>query len=431
MTVQPSSSFKSGALAIIMGGGAGTRLFPLTKERAKPAVPLGGKYRLVDIPISNCLNSGLRGIYILTQFNSQSLHRHINESYKFDDFTPSFVEILAAQQTPEGARWYQGTADAVRQNMRYFLEHPCKYFVILSGDQLYRMDYREMLKQHIDSEADLTIGTIPVEREAAKEFGIMLTDSDLRISKFVEKPKDDAVLDTLRIPASLLKGMGRAEGEELFQASMGIYIFNREALISSLDNDLVDFGKNIIPAAISQRKVVAHIFQGYWEDIGTIRAFFEANLEMADANPKYSFYSPEAPVYTLPLCLPASVVESAKASRAMISDGCILGAVTLDRVILGIRSIVGTGTSLKNTVMMGADLYEQHPDKRRPGIPPIGVGSDCVIAGALIDKNARIGNGVVISEKTDAEDFDGEGYYIRDGIVVVPKNSVIPDGTRI
>jgi glucose-1-phosphate adenylyltransferase len=429
MTVQPSSSFKSNTLAVIMGGGAGTRLFPLTKERSKPAVPLGGKYRLVDIPISNCLNSGLRGIYILTQFNSASLHSHINESYKFDNFTPSFVEILAAQQTPEGAKWYQGTADAVRQNMRYFLEHPCKYFIILSGDQLYRMDYREMLRQHIDSGADLTIGTIPVERNAASEFGIMLTDEELRIRKFVEKPSDAAALDALRIPPALLTRMGRPDGVELFQASMGIYIFNRAALVAALDNDLVDFGKNIIPAAISQSKVMAHIFQGYWEDIGTIRAFFEANLDMADAKPKYSFYDPSAPVYTLPLCLPASVIEGVKGSRAMIADGCILGSVTLDRCVLGIRSIVGSGSSLKNTVMMGADLYEL--DDKAAGVPPIGVGRDCVIEGAIIDKNARIGNGVVISPKNGAENLDAEGYYIRDGIVVVPKNSVIPDGTRI
>jgi glucose-1-phosphate adenylyltransferase len=431
MTVQPSSSFKSDTLAIIMGGGAGTRLFPLTKERSKPAVPLGGKYRLVDIPISNCLNSSLRGIYILTQFNSASLHSHINESYKFDNFTPSFVEILAAQQTPEGARWYQGTADAVRQNMRYFLEHRCKYFIILSGDQLYRMDYREMIRQHIDSGADLTIGTIPVERKAVPGFGIMATDSERRITRFVEKPKDPAVIDSLRIPGELLGQIGHSPEEELFQASMGIYVFNREALISSLDNDLVDFGKNIIPAAIEHRKVMAHIFEGYWEDIGTIRSFFDANLEMADRNPKFSFYVAGAPVYSQPLCLPASVIEGAHLKRAMISDGCVLGDATLERCVLGIRSIVGSGSTMKNTVMMGADLYESPKDERPAGVPPIGVGANCSIEGAIIDKNARIGTGVVITSKSESENFDGDGYYIRDGIVVVPKNSVIPDGTRI
>jgi glucose-1-phosphate adenylyltransferase len=431
MTVQPSSSFKSSTLAIIMGGGAGTRLFPLTKERSKPAVPLGGKYRLVDIPISNCLNSGLRGIYILTQFNSQSLHSHINDTYKFDHFTPSFVEILAAQQTPEGARWYQGTADAVRQNLRYFLEHPCKYFIILSGDQLYSMDYRQMLNQHIESQADITIGTIPVEREPATGFGIMLTDAERRIRKFVEKPKDAAVLDTLRVPADLLREIGRPADAELYQASMGIYIFNREVLVSCLDNDLVDFGKNIIPAAIGQHKVMAHIFQGYWEDIGTIDAFFHANLEMADPKPRFSFYAPGATVYSVPLCLPASNIGSAKLDRAVISDGCILGDVELERCVIGTRSIIQSGSRLRNVVMMGADLYESDNLRPVPGVPPMGVGCDCRIEDAIIDKNARIGNGVEISSKRTAANHDGEGYYIRDGIVVVPKNSVIPDGTRI
>ena len=431
MTVQPSSSFKSSTLAIIMGGGAGSRLFPLTKERSKPAVPLGGKYRLVDIPISNCLNSGLRGIYILTQFNSQSLHSHINETYKFDHFTPSFVEILAAQQTPEGAKWYQGTADAVRQNMRYFLEHPCKYFIILSGDQLYSMDYREMLNQHIETKADISIGTIPVERDLASGFGIMLTDDERRIRKFVEKPKDATALDPLRIPEGLLKEIGRPADAELYQASMGIYIFNREVLLSCLENDMVDFGKNIIPAAIGQHKVMAHIFQGYWEDIGTIDAFFHANLEMADPKPRFTFYSAGSTVYTVPLCLPASMIGSAKLDRAVISDGCIIGDVELERCVIGTRSIIQSGCRMKNVVMMGADLYES--DNLRPvsGVPPMGLGRDCRIEDAIIDKNARIGNGVVITSKKTSPNQDGEGFYIRDGIVVVPKNSVIPDGTHI
>lgn len=415
-----------------MGGGAGTRLFPLTKERAKPAVPLGGKYRLVDIPISNCLNSGLRGIYILTQFNSTSLHRHINSSYKFDDFTPSFVEILAAQQTPEGSRWYQGTADAVRQNMRYFLEHPYEYYVILSGDQLYRMDYRSMLRQHVETGADLTIATIPVARQAATGFGIMLTDENRRIERFVEKPKDPEMLDALRIPADLLRNIGQPVDADLYQASMGIYIFKRSVLESCLDNDYVDFGKNIIPAAINQYKVMAYIFQGYWEDIGTISAFYEANLNLADANPQYSFYVPGSPVFTQPLFLPASVVSSAKVSRAIISDGCIIADDTnLERCVLGIRSIIQAGSTLKNTIMMGADYYESEVHKPVAGVPSIGIGRNCVINGAIIDKNARIGNNVVISPEGKSQDLDGDGYYIRDGIVVVPKNSVIKDGTWI
>lgn len=414
-----------------MGGGAGTRLFPLTQERAKPAVPLGGKYRLVDIPISNCLNSGLRGIYILTQFNSTSLHRHINASYKFDDFTPSFVEILAAQQTPEGSRWYQGTADAVRQNMRYFLERPYQYFIILSGDQLYRMDYRDMLRQHVESHADLTIATIPVNREAATGFGLMLTDDDRRIKQFVEKPKDPALLDSLRIPPDLLTRIGHPADADLYQASMGIYIFNRSVLEHCLDNDLVDFGKNIIPEAINSHKVMAFIFQGYWEDIGTIRAFFEANLNLADPKPQYTFYAPGAPVFTHPGFLPASVISACRADRAMISDGCIIGDATLERCVLGIRSVIRGGSTLKNTIMMGADYYESEAPAPPPGAPPIGVGHGCAINGAIIDKNARIGDNVVISPEGKSQDAEGPGYYIRDGIVVVPKNSVIPDGTWI
>lgn len=421
----------SKTLAIIMGGGAGTRLFPLTKERSKPAVPLGGKYRLVDIPISNCLNSGLRGIYILTQFNSTSLHRHINSSYKFDDFTPSFVEILAAQQTPEGSRWYQGTADAVRQNMRYFLEHPYEYYVILSGDQLYRMDYRDMLRQHVETGADLTIATIPVARQPATGFGIMLTDENRRIERFVEKPKDPDVLDGLRVPPDLLKNIGQPAEADLYQASMGIYIFKRSVLEACLDNDYVDFGKNIIPAAISQYKVMAYIFQGYWEDIGTIDAFFEANLNLVDANPPYSFFVPGSPVFTQPLFLPASTINSAKVTNAMISDGCIIGDATIERCILGIRSIIQSGSTLKNTIMMGADFYEAEVHKPDAGVPAIGIGRDCVINGAIIDKNARIGSHVVISPEGKSQDLDGDGYYIRDGIVVVPKNSVIKDGTWI
>src|SRR5947199_1698758 len=264
-------------LAIIMGGGAGTRLFPLTKDRAKPAVPLGGKYRLVDIPISNCLNSGLRSIYLLTQFNTMSLHRHIQASYKFDNFSRSFVDILAAQQTPEGSQWYQGTADAVRQNMRYFLERPFEFYLILSGDQLYRMDFRALLHQHIRSGAEITLATKPVPRDQAPDFGIMLSGLDRRIKRFVEKPKEDTILDGLKLDSELLASIGSRAEEELFQASLGIYIFNRNVLIECLNNDLFDFGKHVIPAAIQARNVRAYIFDGYWEDIGTIRAFYEAN----------------------------------------------------------------------------------------------------------------------------------------------------------
>ncbi len=418
-------------LAVIMGGGAGTRLFPLTKERAKPAVPLGGKYRLVDIPISNCLNSGIRSIYILTQFNSTSLHRHINASYKFDNFTPSFAEILAAQQTPQSSKWYQGTADAVRQNLRYFLEQPYEYFIILSGDQLYRMDYRTILRQHMESGAQITIATTPVSRESASGFGIMHTDDKRRISRFVEKPKDPAILDTLKIPSDLLQTIGYTKNAELFQASMGIYVFNRSVLCECLDNELEDFGKNIIPNAIQNYAVNAYIFQGYWEDIGTIDAFFEANLKLTDESPPYSFYEVGAPIYTHPRFLPASVIRATSVDRAIISDGCMIEQSTIERCVIGIRSIIEPGSTIRNSILMGADYYEADLPSSSGELPPIGIGRGCTIDHAIIDKNARIGEGVVITPHTKSPDYDGEGFYVRDGIVVVPKNSVIPSGTRI
>ncbi len=418
-------------LAIIMGGGAGTRLFPLTKDRAKPAVPIGGKYRLVDVPISNCLNSGIRGIYVLTQFNSTSLHRHINASYKFDNFSPSFVEILAAQQTPEGSTWYQGTADAVRQNLRTFMDGNYDYFIILSGDQLYRMDYRDVLQQHIAGGADITIACIPVNREAAMGFGIMETDSAQRITRFVEKPKDPALLDELRMKPQVLWELHEPENQDLYLANMGIYIFNRQVLAECLDNTMDDFGKNIIPGTIGSRNVQAYVFRGYWEDIGTIRSFFDANLNLCDPAPVYNFYAPGAPIYTQSRFLPASVIEETVVSRAMISDGCQIHSARLERCILGIRSMIKPGTRLKNTIVMGADYYESDKGGTPWGEISIGIGRDCTIEDAIIDKNARIGDGVVITPHNKDANSDGDGYYIRDGIVVIPKNAVIPSGTRI
>ncbi len=407
-----------------MGGGAGTRLFPLTKDRAKPAVPLGGKYRIVDIPISNCLNSGLRSIYVLTQFNSMSLHRHIQASYKFDNFSRSFIDILAAQQTPEGSQWYQGTADAVRQNMRYFLERSFDYYLILSGDQLYRMDFRTLLHQHIQSGADITLATKPIRRQQVAEFGIMQSGVDRRISRFVEKPKDDSVLEEMKMSRELLRAVGSSEDEELFQASMGIYVFNREVLVKCLDNELEDFGKHIIPRSIQDRHVSAFIFQGYWEDVGTIRAFYEANLDLTDLVPEYSFFDTEAPIYTHPRFLPGSKVNGATLRQAIISDGCIISDAHIERSVIGIRSISAT---IRNSVVMGADYFEQD----RPGaadVPPIGVGRNCVIDRAIIDKNARIADGVVITPEGKAANSDADNYFIRDGIVIVPKNAVIPTG---
>ena len=414
-------------LAIVMGGGAGTRLFPLTKDRSKPAVPLGGKYRIVDIPISNCLNSGLRSIYVLTQFNSMSLHRHIQASYKFDNFSRSFVEILAAQQTPASSKWYQGTADAVRQNMRYFLERPFDYYLILSGDQLYRMDFRVLLHQHIQSGADISLATKPVQRGQVSEFGIMESGVDLRITRFIEKPKDEPNLSEFKMSPELLAAVGFDREAELFQASMGIYIFNRDVLVSCLDNQLVDFGKHVIPQSIQDRNVNAFIFKGYWEDIGTIRAFYEANLDLTNIVPEYSFFDAEWPVYTHPRFLPGSKINGATLRQAIISDGCIITDAHIERSVLGIRSIIQSGATIRNSIIMGADHFEQdRPANADP--PPIGIGRNCVIDRAIIDKNARIADGVVITPEGKAANLDAENFFIRDGIVVVPKNAVIPAG---
>jgi glucose-1-phosphate adenylyltransferase len=414
-------------LAIIMGGGAGTRLFPLTKDRAKPAVPLGGKYRIVDIPISNCLNSGLRSIYVLTQFNSMSLHRHIQASYKFDNFSRSFIDILAAQQTPEGSQWYQGTADAVRQNMRYFLEHSFDYYLILSGDQLYRMDFRALLHQHIRSGADITLATKAIERSQVSEFGIMQSDAHRRVTKFVEKPNDEAVLNEFKMGPELLASIDAAEDAELFQASMGIYVFNRDMLVECLKNNLADFGKHIIPASIGHRQVSGYIFNGYWEDIGTIRAFYEANLDLTELLPQYSFFEASSPIFTHPRFLPGSKINGATFRQAIIADGCIISDAHIERSVIGVRSIIESGATIRNSIVMGADYYETDPPTD-PRQPKIGIGRNCVIDRAIIDKNARIADGVVITPEGKPADLDAGNYFIRDGIVVVPKNAVIPAG---
>ena len=418
-------------LAIIMGGGAGTRLFPLTKERAKPAVPLAGKYRLVDVPISNCLNSGFRQIYVLTQFNTESLHRHINDSYKFDNFTNSFVEILAAEQTPEDNRWYQGTADAVRQNLRYFLARPYEHYLILSGDQLYRMDYRDLLQEHVRSGAEITLATTPVNREAASSFGIMQSDVERRIFRFEEKPKDPKLLDELRIPPDLLNGLGRPADAELYQGSMGIYVFNRQTLIDALDNSYDDFGKHIIPASLKKHKVFAYIFPGYWEDIGTVRAFFEAHLALTDTVPAYNFSDHLNPIYTRPLILPVSKINGTQVHSAIIADGCIITDAILERAVIGLRSVIATGSTIRNSVLMGAYFYQDEDPQPKPDLPPLGIGRNCVIEEAIIDKNVRIGDGVVITPKGKPRNVDGDNYYIRDGVVVVPRGAVIPAGTFI
>src|SRR5262245_54538319 len=422
---------KDKTLAIVMGGGSDTRLFPLTEKRAKPAVPLGAKYRLVDIPISNCINSGFRQVYVLTQFNTESLHRHIAGTYKFDIFTESFVEILAARQTCAGARWYQGTADAVRQNLPYFLERPYEHYLILSSDQLYRMDYGDLLRAHVQSGADVTLSTTLVDRQTASSFGILQSDARQHILRFEEKPTHSKLLDELRISPDLLNELGRPAGIELYQGSMGVYVFDRRVLIDALANDACDFGKHIIPALLQKHKVCCYIFQEYWEDIGTVRAFFEANLALTDPVPAFSFFDPIHPIYTQQRLLPATKVSGTQAERAIIADGCAITDAKIDRAVIGIRSVIESGTTIRNSVLMGADFYQDEIPEPEPGAPRLGIGRGCHIEGAIIDKNARIGERVVITPNGKSTNADGQNYYIREGVVVVPKSAVIRAGTRI
>ena len=417
-----------------MGGGRGKRLFPLTKERAKPAVPLAGKYRLVDIPISNCINSGFRRIYVLTQFNSTSLHRHITGTYKFDLFSSGFVEMLAAQQTLTDTSWYEGTADAVRKNLTHFLNHNFDYLLILSGDQLYRMDFRRVIAQHAETGADITVATIPVGRSEAQSLGIMQISEDGRINRFAEKPTDPAALDSLRLKPEWHSKFGVTEGRESFLASMGIYVFNRSLIQDLLNNSLSDFGKNVIPEAINSRRVFSYIFQGYWEDIGTIRSFFEANLDLASELPRFNFFDMNAPIFSRPRYLPSSKINGAIIDHALLADGCIINRARLTNSIVGLRTIVGDGSELNRVITLGSDYYEpkESVDKfEREGKPRIGIGTHCKIENAIIDKNARIGNNVVISPAGKPDKVDHELYYIRDGIVIIPKNAVIPHGTVI
>jgi glucose-1-phosphate adenylyltransferase len=427
-------STTSNVLSVIMGGGQGTRLFPLTKERAKPAVPLAGKYRLVDIPISNCINSGLRRIYLLTQFNSASLHRHISQSYKFDHFSGGFVEILAAEQTYADTSWYQGTADAVRKNLIHFLNHEWDYLLILSGDQLYRMDFRRIVAQHAETGADITVATIPVRRGEAQSLGIMQVDAERRITRFEEKPKDRAVQDSLKLPPEWYDPLGIQGEGEFFLASMGIYVFTRDIVRRLLDNTLADFGKHIIPQAIKTLRVFSHVFQGYWEDIGTIRAFFEANLDVTSELPRFNFFDMAAPIFSRPRFLPGSKINGAQIDHAVISDGCILNRAVITHSIIGLRSVVGVGTVLNRTILLGSDYYESMEsieEHEKAGKPRIGIGANCRIENTIVDKNARIGNNVIISPAGKPDKVDHPNYYIRDGIVIIPKNGAIPHGMVI
>ncbi len=421
-------------LALVMGGGRGTRLFPLTSERSKPAVPLAGKFRLVDIPISNCLNSDINRIFLLTQFQTASLHRHITSTYKFDQFGNGFVDILSAEQTERGSDWYQGTADAVRRNLIHLRSFPHDLVLILSGDQLYRMDFREIIAQHILTNADVTIAAIPFPVSKASSLGIMQVKDDLAVERFVEKPKDPTVIASLALSADLEKRLSPSV-EKRCLASMGIYLFNRTALTEALDNTMTDFGKEVIPGLLGKMKLCAHIFEGYWEDIGTVRAFFEANLALAQPLPPFIFFEPGAPIYSRQRYLPASKLNKCAIDHVVIGDGSILTDSSLHHCVLGVRSFIGEGSSLEDTVLFGADYYESDAQLEGNivrGRPHLGIGRNCRIKGAIIDKNTRVGDGCVLiaDGKPDGTYADGN-VIIRDGVLVVPKGAVLPPGTIV
>jgi glucose-1-phosphate adenylyltransferase len=419
------------ALAIILGGGAGTRLFPLTKLRAKPAVPLAGRYRLIDVPVSNCINSGITRVFVLTQFNSASLNRHISQAYRFDRFSNGFVSILAAEQTPASKDWFQGTADAVRRVIPHVDGYRHDYTLILSGDQLYSMDYRDLIDHHEETGADVTIGTIPVAASDAPAFGILKTDAEHTITEFHEKPPSDELEGKESPVSDAMEKAGR-----VYLASMGIYVFSRDVLREMLDanEQQHDFGKQIIPNAIDDRKVVSYPFTGYWSDIGTIGSFYDANLMLAEPNPEFDLYDPDRPLYTNARMLPPAKVESSFVQQSLIAEGSVVVNSQVSKSVIGIRSFIGHNTTIKNTIFMGADHYPWQKEENRgyvEGPSQPGVGEESYVEGAIIDKNVSIGKRCIIKNRDNIDEAEHENYYIRDGIVVIPKNTHIPDDTII
>ncbi|MDX2271692.1 MAG: glucose-1-phosphate adenylyltransferase [Cyanobacteriota bacterium] len=424
-------------LAIILGGGRGTRLYPLTKKRAKPAVPVAGKYRLIDIPVSNCINSDIDKIYVLTQFNSASLNRHITNTYRFSPFGGGFVDVLAAQQTPENPEWFQGTADAVRQYLWLMESWKAKEYLILSGDHLYRMDYRPFIERHRQSQADVTLSVVPCGEADASSFGLIKIDETGRVVDFKEKPKG-ALLQSMRVDTQSL-GLSAEEAlQKPYIASMGIYVFNHDALISMLNNrEHTDFGKEVIPASIQTMKIQAYLFNGYWEDIGTIEAFYRANLALVQQpNPSFSFYDAQTPIYTRPRFLPPNKILDSHIQESIIADGCIIKNAEIRHSIIGIRGRLEANTVVEHTMVMGADYYESSEEREAKlanGIPPLGIGANSHIRNAIVDKNARIGRNVKILNKDHVQEAECEekGYWISNGIVIVIKDAVIPDNTII
>ncbi len=418
-------------LGVILGGGQGSRLSPLTLTRSKPAVPIAGKYRLVDIPISNCINSGIHRMFVLTQFNSASLNKHIKNTYHFSHFSKAFVDILAAEQTPDNPAWYQGTADAVRKCLHHIVNHEFEYILILSGDQLYHMDFKDMLKAHIDSGAEVSIATIPVNAKDATDFGIMKTDQEHFITSFIEKPNADLLPDW---PSDT--GVKMQEAGKHYLASMGIYVFNREVLIRMLNDnpEEKDFGKHIIPRALKNNKVLSYQYEGYWTDIGNIASFFEANLGLTDDLPEFNMFDTSHTIFTRARMLPPSKVSGTTLEKAIISEGCIIHASRVERSVLGIRARIGVGTTIKNCYVMGSDRYQglvEINEMNALSEPLLGIGDRCYINNAIVDKNSRIGNDVRIDGGSHLEEGDFGFYVVKEGIVVIKKGAVVPNGTQI
>lgn len=424
-------------VAVILGGGAGSRLFPLTSERSKPAVPLGGTYRLIDVPVSNCINSAITQIFVLTQYNSASLNRHISRTYRFSSFSTGFVEVLAAEQTKDNPEWFQGTADAVRQMLPHLRDWRVDTLLILSGDHLYRMDYRKFLDRHFETGADLTVSVVPCRPDEATEFGLLKTDKKGEIVEFKEKPTGNE-LEAMRVDTTNF-GLTADEAQKRpFLASMGIYVFNYAKLVDLLktDNSWVDFGREIIPAAIDKYTVQAHLFKDYWEDIGTIRAFYEANLDLAAPLPKFNFFDASAPIYTRSRYLPPSKLHGCDIDNSMVSEGCILNGVRVRKSIIGLRSRIDNGVDIEDSIIMGSDLFESIEELNGNldrGIPHIGIDQNTVIRRAIIDKNVRIGKNVKLLNRDGADNYDApdRSYYIREGIIIIPKGAIIPDGAEI
>ena len=418
-------------LALILGGGQGSRLFPLTQYRSKPAVPIGGSYRLIDIPISNCLHADIRRIFVLTQFNSESLNRHIAQTYRMDPFGQGFVEILAAEQTPDNPNWFQGTADAVRQAVRHFGRYDAGYYLILAGDHLYRMDYNQLIAAHVERKSDITIAAQPVALDEASAMGIFRFDGSGQIVAFEEKPKPDRLAQIGQsIPSNA--SFAPHNPDKPFVASMGVYVFSPNVLLEMLNTDpATDFGREVIPRALDRYRVNSYLFQGYWADVGTIDSFYAANIMLTQTDAPFTFSDPRRPIYTQPHFLPGARLADCAAREAIIAEGCSLDRCTVEQSVVGIRTVIRAGAKIRRSVLLGADYYEADHASAGKDIPRIGIGRDVVLDGAIVDKNARVGDGSKLVNGKGQRDFDGKGYYLRDGVIIVPKNGVIEPGTVI